>query len=430
MALGLYKHLTTAFSFALKHHASRRAKRGKEDINRVGERRGNPSQARPQGELVWLHAASVGEAMSSLALVNRLLAANSQLSILVTTGTVASATIMEKILPERATHQYFPYDVSRWGRRFLDHWQPNLVLWLESEFWPNILAEVRRRGISLILINGRMSDKSFRRWQRVNAVSKQIFSGFNVCFAQSVLDAEKLKALGAPKVIFSGNIKFAAKPLQVNESDLQAVKQMVGGRPVWLAASTHEGEETLIAEAHGLIKEEIPNCLCIMVPRHPSRGDTIATQLENQGFKIAQRSLGQTIRSETDVYLADTLAELGIFYRLSPISFIGGSMVPIGGHNPIEPAQLGSAILHGIHMENCREIAQIFAEHRASYCVENQLGLADTVANLIKNPKARDRLVKSGYQVIDSQTEILDRILEEVSNSLEQSNTAYALKSS
>ncbi len=419
MTLKIYRYLTSLFSFVIKYHVSRRAKRGKEEPDRLSERRGKPSQLRPKDSLVWIHAASIGEVVSTLSLIRRLLDKYQKLSILVTTGTVTSAKIMADALPERAMHQYFPYDVAYWGRRFLNHWQPDLVFWVESELWPNILTEIYSRAIPLIMLNGRLSDKAFQRWRRVPSLSNKVLAGFNICFAQSQQDADRLQTLGASKVKVSSNLKFAASPLPVDKTELDKVKRMIGNRPVWLASSTHQGEEEQIAKAHSIVQQSVKDALCIIVPRHPERGDRIRTQLTQQSFVVNQRSANENIQPNTEIYLADTLAELGLFYRLSPVVFVGGSLVNIGGHNIIEPAQLECAIIHGNHMDNSQEVTKLFSAFQANCQIKDANELARIIAELLTSPTLLKQMVQAAQQVVSTQTQSLEAMLSEIDTSLE-----------
>jgi 3-deoxy-D-manno-octulosonic-acid transferase len=413
MLLGLYRLLTQIFAFLIRRYLKSRVKNGKEDINHLRERYGQASYPRPQGFLIWIHAVSVGESMSTLALIEKLLQTRNDLHILLTTGTITAAQIMKKILPKRAIHQYSPVDVPSWVQSFLDHWQPQLVLCLESEIWPNMIQAIQTRQIPLFLLNGRVSDQTYRRWMLIKNTIATLLKAFHLCFAQSKLDQERLLELGAHRVIKVGNLKFSARPLSVDEGELLHLKTMTKDRPVWLAASTHEGEETIVAHAHHLICKTYPDALCIIIPRHPQRASKIVEHLNNQ--KLARRSLGETIRTQTQIYLADTLNELGLFYRFVPIAFVGGSLVPIGGHNIIEPIQLGCIPIHGPFMDKTREIAAIFHENAASFIIHDAPSLAQTVQSLLASAQLYKTMVHAGRQVLTSQAQVLEHILKELS---------------
>ncbi|HZB92546.1 MAG TPA: 3-deoxy-D-manno-octulosonic acid transferase, partial [Stellaceae bacterium] len=347
-ALALYRAATTLAGPAVRLYLLGRLARGKEDGARLGERFGRASRKRPDGPLVWVHAASIGEAVSMLALIDAVTAERPALSVLVTTGTVSSARLLASRLPaERAFHHYVPVDRPAYVRRFLDHWQPDLALWVESELWPNLITATAARDIPLLLINGRMSQQSFDGWRRWPRLVGAVIGAFDLCLAQDVVQAERLRQLGARRALCVGNLKSAAGPLPVSQSELAKLAARAAGRPLWLAASTHDGEEEAAAEAHRLLRQRWPDLLTLVVPRHPARAAAVAQMLRSRGLSVARRSLADTITPETDIYLGDTLGELGLFYRLAGIAFIGGSLVPMGGHNPLEAALLDCAILHG-----------------------------------------------------------------------------------
>lgn len=332
--------------------------RGKEDPARFPERRGHASLDRPPGGLVWIHAASVGESLSLLSLIQMLRETRPTLTILVTTGTVTSAKLMAERLPEGALHQYFPVDRSSFVRRFLNHWKPDLVLWAESEFWPNMIMEIRRRAIPMVLVNGRVSEKSYRNWQRFQSVIRQLLGAFTLCLGQTTEDTDRLRDLGAPVCDCLGNLKFAAQPLPADEDLLIRLQDIIGNRPVWLAASTHSGEELIASRLHHALADKHPGLLTIIVPRHSHRGDEIRAELESEDMTVAQRSRGEMPGASIEVYLADTMGELGLFYRLAPVVFVGKSLAGYGGQNPLEAARLGCAVVMGPHMDNFAEMAR------------------------------------------------------------------------
>ncbi|MCZ6861399.1 MAG: 3-deoxy-D-manno-octulosonic acid transferase, partial [Alphaproteobacteria bacterium] len=315
--------------------AIRRA-RGKEDRQRIGERFGRPGHDRPEGALIWVHGASVGESLSILPLIERLIADRPDLNVVVTTGTVTSAILMSRRLPNGAFHQFVPIDRRAEVRRFLGHWRPDLALWLESELWPILLTEISARGTPIVLLNARMSRRSFARWRRWPGFARFVLTRFALCLAQSEADAERLAGLGAPSPACPGNLKFASPPLPADEQTLSRLRAEVSNRPVWLAGSTHPGEEEIIADAHKRLGERFDDLLTIIVPRHPGRGPEIARELAMGGLETALRSSGDAIALGTAIYVADTMGELGLFYRLAEVVFIGGSLVPHGGQNPIE----------------------------------------------------------------------------------------------
>jgi 3-deoxy-D-manno-octulosonic-acid transferase len=329
-----------------------RAGRGKEDMARIGERHGRASRVRPAGTLVWVHGASVGESIATLPLVSAILQAQGR-HVLVTTGTVTSARLMGERLPPRAFHQYAPLDAPASVRRFLGHWRPDLALFVESELWPNLILETHARGVPMALINARISDRSFRGWSRAGALAKRLLSAFDECLAQDEASEKRLKALGARSVTVSGSLKADAAPLPVDEAALQLFKNAVGARPLFLAASTHPGEEIQLLDV--ALKLRPKNALTVIVPRHPARGAEIEAEAIAKGLATQKRSTGALPDASTEIYVADTLGELGLFYRAAPFAFLGGSLIPHGGQNPLEPARLGVAVLTGAHTHNFEE---------------------------------------------------------------------------
>jgi 3-deoxy-D-manno-octulosonic-acid transferase len=410
--LGLYRGATAALGPLVALYLARRMARGKEDRERFAERHGVASRARPSGPLVWVHAASIGEAMSMLSLIDRLLIERPRLNVLVTTGTVSSARLLDHRLPaERAWHQYVPVDLPAYVERFLAHWRPDLALWVESELWPNLVTAAHRRGVPLLLLNGRMSLRSFRGWQRLPGLVDALLGCFDLCLAQDAAQAERFRRLGAGAADTVGDLKAAAPPLPVDEDALAAVAAQTGGRPLWLAASTHEGEETAAATAHSLLALRWPGLLTIIAPRHPVRGDGIAAALSGEGLRVTRRARGEPVETATEIYLADTLGELGLFYRLAGIAFIGGSLVPVGGHNPLEAALLDCAILHGPDMSNCAAVARDLAAAGASIVVRDAASLAAAVGGLLADPLERARRALAAADVAAQNRAVLDRVM-------------------
>jgi 3-deoxy-D-manno-octulosonic-acid transferase len=386
MLLTFYRGLTKTATPLLEGYLRRRLSRGKEDPVRFNERRGKPTKPREKKTLVWLHAASVGEAQALLAVINKLLADYPFIQIMVTTGTVTSAKLMSERLPAGAFHQYIPVDQPDWTESFLNHWHPDFVIWSESEFWPNMLAGIRQRKIPAILLNARMSDKSFRHWQKASGLIKDMLGTFRLCLGQSQTEIDRLLKLGAAEARVSSNLKYAAAPLPCDPEKLEAAKKQMGERPLILWASTHPGEEEMACRLHhNLIKLE-PALLTIIVPRHPQRGPAIADIAEWAELRSARRSLNHRARKDDHIYIADTLGELGLFYRLCRLCVIGGSFVPIGGHNPIEPAQFSCQIFYGPHMFNFVSICTEFESHHAALRVNDEAALEKNLALALQDP--------------------------------------------
>jgi 3-deoxy-D-manno-octulosonic-acid transferase len=375
-----------------------RRHKGREDRTRLGERQGYPSRQRPKGHLMWVHGASIGETLSLLPIVERM--TQRGLSVLVTSGTKTSASLIARRLPPGAIHQFVPLDVPRYIKRFLEHWHPDLALIAESEIWPNTIMALAERDIPLVMVNGRMSDRSYQRWQKMPGIIRGLLERFALCLAQTSDDAERLARLGAPRVIVTGNIKFDAAPPPADPRVVAHLSGLIAGRPVWLAASTHPGEESAIIAVHRALANRHPHLLTIIAPRHPHRGPDVASVARQAGLRASRRSEGIHPDRATDIYVVDTVGEMGLFYRLSPIVLMGGTLVPIGGHNPIEPAKLGAAILHGPHVHTATEIYEALDRSRGAVMVKDSATLARAVNELMNNAAlTRDMARKSGEAV-------------------------------
>jgi 3-deoxy-D-manno-octulosonic-acid transferase len=401
MLLQLYRGATRLGGSLIEAQLRRRVRRGKEDLLRWRERLGAAGLARPDGPLLWLHAASVGECRSVLPLIEALLAQRAALQVLVTTGTVTSAALMSGQLPARARHQFAPVDRPQAWRAFFEHWRPQLGVLVESELWPNLILEARARDLPLALVNGRISERSYQRWVLLPASAAQLCGGFALCLAQSETDRARLTALGAPQATTAGNLKYAAPPLPADGGALAGLAAAIGERPVWLGASTHPGEETLILEAHRRVAERLPGLLTMIAPRDPGRGDALAGDIRHRGFRLAQRSRGEPLDAGCDVYLADTLGELGLLYRLAWIALVGGSLVPHGGHNPLEPARLGCPILLGPHTKNFAEIGARLVKAGAAQPVADGPDLIAALTALLPDRASRAWMAAQGRAVAD-----------------------------
>ena len=386
--------------------------KGKESKTRFCERLGYPTKKRPKGKLIWMHGASVGECLSMMPLINKLLELDANLHIMVTSGTVTSADLMSKRLPERAFHQFIPID-SPWGaRHFVRHFQADAVLWFESDFWPNLLASIHAAKIPLVLLNGRISDKSFKRWKRAKWFIKPLLQNFTLTLGQSPENARRLKILGSPAIECVGNIKYAAPPSPYDTKELEKLLKEIGTRPCWCGASTHDNEEELMACVHEHIKNRYANLLTICVPRHPHRADSIEKMFLKRGLNVARRSRKEAIGPKTDVYLADTIGEMGLLYRLAPVVFVGGSLIPFGGQNMLEPMSLSRAVIIGPNAFNFKEIVQTGKEMQALMEVPDEHALAATVQELLSSPIKRKELGSVAHRTATSEMAVLSRLCE------------------
>lgn len=389
LVLPVYRLMTRALAPAVPMLLARREARGKEDPARRGERFGIASVERPPGILIWIHAASVGESLSVLPLIDRLISDAVAPDILVTTGTVTSAKLMLERLPKKAFHQFVPLDHPSYCARFLDHWKPDLGVWVESEFWPNLIVEASERNIPLALVNARITERSFRNWQRAPRFIASLLSRFRLLMAQDGASAERLRRLGASAVAEPGNLKHDASPLTHDPAELARLRNMIGERPHWLASNTHEGEERAAADAHRALELRHAGLLTVIVPRHPARGAAIARELRSLGFRVACRSAGEAIAADTDIYLGDTLGEMGLFYSLCDTVFIGGTLNDTGGHNAFEAARLGCAIVAGNSDFNFSESYAEFTANGAMCRVHDAAGLGDAIGNLLTDAGKR-----------------------------------------
>jgi 3-deoxy-D-manno-octulosonic-acid transferase len=407
-----YRVATAALEPAVLGLLYWRRRQGREDGTRLGERQGWPSRQRPKGHLIWVHGASIGETLSLLPVVERL--TQRGLAVLVTSGTRTSASLIARRLPPGAVHQFMPLDVPRYVRRFLDHWRPDLALMVESEIWPNTIMALDERNIPLVLVNGRMSDRSFQRWQKLPGIIKGLLERFALCLAQTQEDAERLARLGAPRVVMTGNLKFDAAPPPADPRMVAHLSGLIAGRPVWLAASTHPGEESAIIAVHRALAKRHPHLLTIIAPRHPHRGPEVAAIAEQAGLRAGRRSQGMHPDRATDVYVVDTVGEMGLFYRLSPIVLMGGTLAPIGGHNPIEPAKLGSAILHGPHVHTAAEIYAAIDQARGALMVKDSATLARAVSELLGNTALTRDMARAAAEAVQALGGAVDRTMQSI----------------
>jgi 3-deoxy-D-manno-octulosonic-acid transferase len=407
----LYGALTRPLAPLAAAYLAQRRERGKEDPARFRERLGISRVTRPEGPLIWVHAASVGEATAVLGPIEYLLETRPDLEILVTTGTVTSARLLETRLAARARHQFVPADLPSWTARFLDHWRPDLALWVESELWPNLVFAAHARNIPMVLVNARLSARSYSRWRYWPGLIGPMLRAFDLCLAQDNEQAERFRSLGARQVAAVGDLKAAAPVLPFDRSELSRLRDAIDSRPMWLAASTHAGEEKIAARAHRTLAAQHPRLLTIIAPRHPARGDAIGAMLAEQGLRIARRASGDPVTRDTQVYLADTMGELGLFYRLAGIAFIGGSLAAKGGHNPFEAARLGCAVLHGPDMSNCAAMAAALAAADAAETVSGAAALAQSVSALLADQQLRAERAAAAARVAAAGLGILDAVM-------------------
>lgn len=424
--LGMYKKLMAQATPVISRILDRRLAAGKEDPHRMAERQGTPSRPRPLTDVVWIHAASVGEAQSALILIDHLKSMTSA-TFLMTTGTRTSADLMSRRLPPQAIHQYLPVDHPAWVSRFLDHWRPTLVLWMESELWPNMLIEIQSRQIPALLVNARLSNKSYRYWRCLGSSAQKILNTFQIILAQTDIDAKRFKKLGSRHVVVTDNLKYSAAPLPVNDQDILITSLK---RPLWVYASTHKGEESLACRIHARIKHHIPDLLTIIIPRHPDRRDQVSAEILSHNLTFTRRGDHCALPNpKDDIYLVDTLGELGLFYRISPIAMIGRSFSEDGGggHNPIEAAQLNCAVITGPHVKFQRDIFNDMLIAHACEQVTSENDLFNTLLSLLTDAHERQKLQDAARRFAENKSSVIHRVIAEIKPFIPHEATRHAV---
>jgi 3-deoxy-D-manno-octulosonic-acid transferase len=409
LALGTYRWAGAIMFPAVGAYVAFRASKGKEERGRQGERYGIASVARPSGPLIWVHAASVGETSAVTPLVETIVEMG--IHVVLTTGTVTSAKMVQDRLGDRVVHQYVPLDLKPAVDRFLTHWQPDLAVICESEIWPMTILELGTRRVPQVLVNGRMSDRSFAAWRKRASIAEALFENLAHVVAQSDVDGERFRALGARPVTVSGNLKVDTDVPPVDNSQLTTLQGMIGSRQTWAAISTHQGEEEIVAQVHRMLKARHRDLLTILVPRHPERAAEIAAQIEAMGMKIALRSRNDRIEPETDIFIGDTIGEMGLYLRMAEIAFVGRSLTAQGGQNPLEPAMLKSAILSGRNVQNFRESYQRLIKNGAAKLVRDKDMLAGAVNYLFNNPAERQVMIDAGLKTVEDMRGSLSRTM-------------------
>jgi 3-deoxy-D-manno-octulosonic-acid transferase len=409
MSLGLmlYAGLTRLFHSVAPGLLQGRARQGKEDPGRWRERLGQTQAVRPEGAVVWFHGVSVGESLSALPVIARLLSERPDLRVVITTATTTSADILAKRLPAGAMHQYAPIDTPQAAAAFLDHWRPALAVFIESDIWPNLLTGLAARHVPYALLSARITEKTFRGWQTWKGAMRSVLAGYSLVMAQDRDSDERLKAMGVATGDIA-NLKTVGAPLNVDESALAALDAIIGERRVILAASTHYGEDTLIA--HALEPYIRDRDLLVLVPRHPAKAADIRIDIEALGLHVAQRSLKEALAGTTQVYLADTLGELGLFFSLADLIVMGGSLQSgIGGHNPLEPARLGKSVITGPDLFNWQGVFDELIAAGAAFRVDGPSDLAFLVGELRQKPAAIAAADQAALEVSRREAGTLDR---------------------
>ncbi len=418
LLLRLYSLATSLLAPMVISRVTAKLKAQGVDEKRFPERQGQATQDRPDGPLVWFHTASVGESLSVLRLIGHMGTLLPNHSFLLTSGTATSAQIVAKRLPPRTVHQFAPLDSRRYLRRFLDHWRPAAAIFVESELWPQMLRETARAGVPLALVNARISEGSARNWKRAARSSRALLGYFGMIHCQDQRTADHLTDLGLTQARAGRNLKSFSGALPFDAVELTRMQTVLQGRPVWLASSTHPGEDQIMLEAHQSLLAKMPALMLILVPRHPERAKEIEVMIAEAGLHGARRATGERIDGATQVYLADTLAETGLWYALCPLTCLCGSFTPVGGHNPYEPAYAGSAVLHGSLYAN---FAQTYADMDASDGaseVADGAALTAKLGDLLAAPSALHQMGHMARQFADTQEDALDQIAQDLSKAL------------
>ena len=397
LALSSYRWIGSAIYPLVWSYLAIRAAKGKEDPARRRERYGHASAPRPQGPLVWFHAASVGETNAVIPLIKEI--RRRGINVVLTTGTMTSARVVAQRLGTSVIHQYVPLDFKPAVSRFLNYWEPDLAIIAESEIWPMTILELGRRHIPQVLVNGRLSDRTFARWKRRPGLADALFENLALVIAQSDVDAERFRTLGALPVMVSGNLKVDTDAPPHDPQALREYEQQIGTRKTWAAISTFDGEENAAGVVHRALKERT-GLLTIVVPRHPERSDAIEAALTAKGLKVARRTRREPLTPDVDIFLGDTIGEMGLYLRLTEVAFVGRSLFAEGGQNPLEPAMLGCAILSGGNVQNFREAYQKLARSGSARMVRDTEMLAKGVHYLLTNDEARGNMIQAGIATV------------------------------
>ncbi|MDB5478509.1 MAG: kdtA [Alphaproteobacteria bacterium] len=414
MLFSLYRTLTFASAPVLNRMLQKRLKKSKEDPARYGERRGVTDLKRPQGKVMWLHGASVGEALSALPLLDELKIRLPEWRFLVTTGTVTSANLLAKRLPEDVIHQYVPWDHPVWVKRFLNHWRPDAVLWLESELWPNMLHEFARRDIPAALLNARMRPKTFARWQKAKGFAAKMLGSFRFILVGARDYIRYFEGLGGKNISYAGSLKFGAKALPVDAAKLAELRAAIGGRPCMAFLQTHPTEEGLAADIYAGLKKTMPDLLLIVAPRKNTRGREIKAELSARQLQVSVRTMDEAITAQTEIYVADTIGEMSLWYNLASIAVIGGSFIYFGGQNPIEGMHFGCPVLYGPSMFNFPELCLVLEEAGAAKKIDSRAALLPALLDLYAQPEKMAAMRQAASQLAGQNHSVIQAFADKI----------------
>ncbi len=384
---------------------------GKEDPKRFLEKLCLYSKSRNVSKTIWFHGASIGEITSIIPIVKSLEKNKKIDKILLTSSTTSSASVIKKYKFKKTIHVFFPIDTNYLTSKFIRYWKPQIALFIDSEIWPNMIKNLNKNKIPIILLNGRITKKSFLRWKKFPNFSKEIFSKISLAMPQNEETMKYLKNLGVKKVKFAGNLKYFGQSKKIFDKN---IKKIFKNRLIFCAASTHYSEELFIGKIHKELKLKYSNLITILIPRHTNRSNSITNELESLNLKIITRSSKKQISKNTDIYIVDTYGETSKFYGLSNLTFVGGSLVPHGGQNPLEPARMGSYILHGSNIQNFREIYIMLSKLNISSKINNIINMKKIVAKKIKFRQPQSVIKKLNFMG----NEILKKNINEINKFL------------
>lgn len=385
------------------------------DRKRKKERFGIASVKRPDAKIVWFNAASVGETNSIIPMVEEILKKFSDVYVLITTTTLTgSEVVAKKLAGKNVIHQFLPIDRRAYVNSFFRYWKPSLGFFVDSDFWPNLLLSAKKNDIPLVLLNGRISDKSFKKWEKNLDFSNALMDAFVLGFGKSEEDRERIAKMGIKDTVCVGNLKYAVPPLSYDKNELEKLKEKVGKRHIFVVSSTHSGEEEMCLTAFMTIKRRFPDVLMVIAPRHPSRGEEIKELVEMNGLTAALRSCGDDITKTTDIYIANTMGELGLFYSLTNIAFVGGSLIKWGGHNPMEPARLHNVVLSGKHVHNFKETYDLLKSEKAVVMVNDADDLAVKVKGFFANPEVAKDYMARAFYIAEREADVLSRTMDKL----------------
>ena len=378
----------------------------KEDFKRFKEKFCFFSEKRKSGKLIWFHGASVGEVKSIVPLIEKLEKEKKINQILITSSTLSSSKIFKKFKFKKTVHQFFPIDSFANSKKFLDYWRPSLAIFIDSEIWPNMLLNLKEKKIHSILLNARMTNKSFNNWIYFKNFSQKIFQCFDITFPQNKETLRYLRVLNVKKIKFLGNIKFSENEIQLDNNINLKVRKFLKNKKYWCASSTHDNEEVICAKAHIKLKEKIKNLITIIIPRHTNRTSEIISTLRNLNLKVHCHSSNETIKKNTDIYIVDTYGETVSFFKICNVVFLGGSLINHGGQNPIEAARNGCKIIYGPNIRNFKEVYELLDKNKVSNKVRNEEQLARKVNILIKSnkisKKLENKINKLGKKILEN----------------------------